>query len=154
LFSLSNPYSWRYALVFLSTFRYHYRHRQTNIVGECQTPRLEDYLRPLQSQSLIGFLEGLLESTRFIQWLFSLSLMNNLFGCTTKNILVIYREHPEAAKNFLTTKIIQRLKPLLYKDFVSKEYRLTVAKATESQFIRRKRSGFPTMFHAVNTTVS
>ena len=115
--------------------------RQT-LSGSAKHPALKITYDHYSLLSLTGFFGGLLESTRFIQWLFSLSLMNNLFGCTTKNILVIYREHPEAAKNVLATKIIQRLKPLLYKDLMSKLYSLTVAKATESQFIQRLKGRF------------
>ena len=106
-------------MVFLSTFQYHYWHRQTNIVGECQTPLSKDYLRPLQSQASGWIFRRSSRIYRVFQWLFSLSLINNLFGCTTKNILVIYREHPEAAKNILATRIIQRLKALAYKELMN-----------------------------------
>ena len=74
---------------------------------------------------------------QIFQWLFSLSLINNLFLVATKNILVSYREHPEVAKNVLAETSIQRLKALLYKDLMSKLYSLTGVKTPVSKFILR-----------------
>ena len=105
-------YSRSYTLVFSSTLRYHYRHRRMNIIGECQTPRPNNYLRPLQSRVSDRIFHRSSRITRILQWLFSLSLINNLFGCN--------QEHLGIAKNVLAETIIQRRKALLYKDFMSK----------------------------------
>lgn len=76
------------------------------------------YPRPLQSQASGWILRGSSRMTSIVQWLFSLSLLNNLFGCTTENISVNVN-----VENISTQSILQRLKALLYKDFVPKLYR-------------------------------
>ncbi len=61
--------------------------------------------------------------TRIFQWLVSPSPIPNLFGCTTENISVNVN-----VENISTKLIIQRLKTLLYKDFVSFLSSLTAPK--------------------------
>jgi hypothetical protein len=96
--------------------------------GQCQIARLDDYLRPLQSHISDRIFRRSSRINKIFQWLVSLSLIPNLFGCTTKNILV------RKAKNILATGIIQQPKPLLYKDFVSKLYILTALKSGGAVF--------------------
>ena len=117
--SLANLYSWSYPLVF------NRRASITTSIG--RNARLRGVPNtssvPLPTTITVSISDRILRGSsrmmQIFQWLVSLSPITSLFGCTTKNILVIYREHPEVAKNILTTDSIQRLKALIYKELMN-----------------------------------
>ena len=103
---------------------------------ECQAPRLYHYPRPLQSHVSDRIFRGSSRMMQIFQWLVSLSPITSLFWAITKNILANV-----SVENVSTTNIVQRLKALVYKDFLSKLYSLTGVKTPVSKFILPLKAG-------------